>query len=500
MNKNDLIKPSGNDYISQGDDAITRNAEVLEQLWDDHQFIADRAYKVIPFQEFPGTDIQQWYGFDKEGIYRIPSYTVQNTLTGFPPDAGPGTLSVLAVGSAASRVEWVEMGQMGRTWVGTISSSSAYRGAWQLVQTTKRIATSLTCGRATDERTVTDVGHSLPLAIAARAYRWRVHFRNTNDRTTNTIGGSLSITEIGVGVMQRTADGQAAPDIVPGTYHTIQGAATTSSSGGEFLTDWVEDYPLDPRMEYVIRYGFTAESGQGVNYLEGGGWVLDSGSSAVSTASPAATLTNRSPLDVWAEVEVDAGTPSYAYFGDSLTVGQGATLPVYESWAAKHARSRGAVPTFYAHAGSRMSEWTEPAHIKFRKYKLPNYGDTIAKPDVLYWAMGSNDIFAEDKSVSDMLTQMNETFPLITDVSTRNVVMTTVLPRHDGTAAQEDVRQAWNDYIQTNLPHGTQLVYDAAAALTDSSGREVDPKWTESETNIHLSTAGYARFAVQVAS
>lgn len=498
MNKNDLIKPSGNDYISQGDDAITRNAEVLEQLWDDHQFIASRAYKVIPFQEFPGTDIQKWYGFENEGIYRIPSYTVLNGLTGYPHGAGPGTLSILAIGSAASRVEWVEMGEMGRTWVGTISSSAAYHDDWHLVQTAKRVATSLTCGRATDRRVATNVGHALPFTVAAHVYRWRLHFRNTNDRTTQTIGGSLSINSIGVGHMQRDDAGDASPNIVPGTYTQIDGPVTTPSSGGEYITPWIETLPLEANKDYVFRYGFTAAPDQEVNYLEGGGWILNDGTSAVATDTPAATITNRSPLDVWIELEVDANVPNWAYFGDSLTVGQGATLPVYDSWAAKHARSRGAIPTFFAHAGSRMSEWTNPAHIKFRKYQLPAY--RITRPTVLYWAMGSNDLFAETKSVQDMLTQMHETFPLITDVSSNNVVMTTVLPRHDGTDPQEAVRKEWNDHIQTHLPHGTLTVFDAAEALTDSSGDEIDPKWTTSDTDIHLSTAGYARFATQVAT
>lgn len=494
--KNDIQKPTGDDYISGGDDAITANAEVLEQVWDDHYWLADRAYKVIPFQEFPGTDITLWYGFANEGIYRIPSTTVQNTLTGYPDGAGPGTLSVIAIGSAASRVEWVEMGEMGRTWVGTISSSAAYRDPWHLVQTAKRVATSLTLGRANDVRTATEVAHALPLTLGARAHRWRLHFRNTNDRTTNTITGELGMSTVYIGKMQRAADGAASASIVPGTLKAAAPAATTPSSGAELVTPWVEGYPLEADEDYVIRYGFTAAEGQQINYLEGGGWTLDEGLTATFASAPAATLTNRSPLDVWIELEVDASTPCFAYFGDSLTVGQASTLPVYDSWPARHARSRGAIPTFYAHAGARMSEWTEPAHIKFRKYSLPSY--RIAQPDVLYWSMGSNDLFAEDKTIEDMLAAMAVTHPLITAVTSRNVVMTTILPRHDPNDPQEIVRRAWNEYIERHLPWGALMVYDAAAAITAAGGDRLDTTWSASASDIHLTSAGYARFSARV--
>lgn len=489
LNKPEIHRPRGGDPVANGDDAITANANALSTLWD-------RALKVATYSEFPSGPVTSWYGTAAEGIYRAPSQQVVDGLAGVPQGAGPGLVTVVAVGSTTSQITWEEFGDLGRSWRMTASSSSAYASGWQLIPGSKRVATSLTLGRANDVRTATEVAHALPLTLGARAHRWRLHVRNTNDRTTNTVQGVLSYAPVRIGKMQRTAAGEATAAVVPGTLQTVAPASTSPETGNELATPWVEDFPLEPGTDYVIRYGFTAGEGQEINYLEGGGWSLDAGVSALSSASPAATLSARAPLDVWIELEVDASTPCFAYFGDSLTAGQEATLPVYDSWPARHARAHGAIPTFFAHAGARMSEWTNPAHIKFRKYQLPGY--SITRADRLYWSMGSNDLFAEDKSVEDMLAAMAVTFPLITAVTSRNVIMTTVLPRHDAEDPQEPVRREWNEYIQRNLPHGTLMVLDAAAALTAPDGDQLDTTWSSTPTNIHLSSAGYARFAAQV--
>lgn len=446
----------------------------------------------------PAGDISTWYGLSNVGYYRAASQGVVDAIPGRPAGAGPGNIYVWPIGSTTSLIRWVEFGDMGREWSATVSSTALYKAAWTLTQKTKRVATTLTCGRANDQQTQIDVGHALPMTFAARVHRWRVHIRNTNDRTANTMTGSLTLT-VGFGEMVRNADGTPSPNIVAGTYTQIVGAAVTSSAGNEYVSPWCEK-PLAANKDYVLRYGFTGAAGQQVNYLEGGGWTL-ANLAAMDDDTPASpALTNRSPLDVWVELEVDPSTPNYAYFGDSLTVGQGATLPVYDSWPAKHARARGAIPTFYAHSGARMSEFTSASNIKLNKYNLAAYNGTISKPTVLYWAMGSNDLFAEFKTVTQMLDAMAITYPLITDVTSRNVVMCTVLPRLDAGDAMEVIRREWNEYITMNLPRGTLAVYDAAAALTVPAGDTLNLKWQTAPGDIHLNSAGYAKFATQVAT
>lgn len=496
--KSNIVRPQGTDFISLGDEAITANAEVLASLWDlwsaDHADLAT-AIRFRSNAALPVGDMNTWLGFDKTYVYRAASQGVVDGITGRPHGAKPGLIYVEPVGSTATIIRWVEFGELGKTYEMTASSNAAYAAAWQTYEKRKRAATSLTCGRANDVREVSDVAHAYPIHLAAKAYRWRFHVRNTNDRTTNTISGSLTLS-LGIGKMERDQYGEASPNVALGTYRSIVTNAATSSAGSEYVSPWVEDYPLEKTSEYVLRLGINAGAGQTINYLEGGGWTIAGGTANMSQAAPSATITNRSPLDVWIEVEVDQSTPVHAYFGDSLTVGQGAALPVFQSWAAKHARQHGAIPMFYAHAGARMSEWTEPAHIKFRKYSLPTY--TIAKPDALYFAMGSNDLFAEGKDVAGMLAAMDVTMPLLKAVTCSNVFFTTILPRHNGADPLEVNRKAWNDRLVIDPPHGGQITYDAAAALTEANGSEVDSRFTASETDIHLTNGGYSKFASQV--
>lgn len=457
----------------------------------------------MSFREFPNTDMNTWIGLDKTAYHRAASQTVVNTLVGRPRNVGPGVIEVLPVGSTTSIITWMEFGELGRVWKKTVSSTAAYSSRWELIQGVKRVATSLTLGTAPDVREATDIGHALPLTLGARAHRWRLHIRNTNDRTSNTLPGALTINEIAIGTMVRASDGSATGNYVGGSGTVVVTNVATPDDGREYITPWVEHFPLEARVDYVIRYGFTAAAGQQVNYLQGGGWELTGGSAEVHTPSTAQTRVVKSPLDIWLELEVDASIPNFAYFGDSLTVGQDCTLPVYESWPAKHARSRGAIPTYFAHSGAAFSEWVSPTLVKFRKYLLPNYNDsngrpTISQADVLYCSMGSNTIMGQVKTLAQTIDEMNVTMPLIKEVTSPNVVYTTILPRHDPNDPQEAVRKAYNDHLRDNLPHGGLMVYDAAEPITAANGDQLDTRWTATLTNIHLNTGGYARFAAAV--
>jgi hypothetical protein len=454
----------------------------------------------------PTGAVSTWYGMSKVGYYRAASQGVVDAIVGRPRGAGPGTILILPIGSTTSTVEWQEFADMGRTWTCTVSSTSAYVSGWRPVQKTKRVGSNLTCGTAPDVRVNANFAHALPLTLGAKAHRWRLHFRNTNDRTSNTISGALTVVGIAIGPMVRDSAGKATGNYVAGAgtvLTTVDGA--TPSAGSEMFTNWVDNFPLEAGTDYVIRYGFTGASGQTINYLQGGGWELTNGSAAVMSPTTPQVEVKKSPLDVWIEMEVDAGTPYYAYFGDSLTVGQDSTLPVYDSWPAKHARARGAIPAFFAHSGSAFSEWTVPTLIKFRKFLLPNYQnsngmDTISKPDLLFCSLGSNTVMGQAKTLAETITEMNVTMPLIMDVTSTSVVYTTILPRHDPNDPQEPVRKAYNEYLKDNLPWGGLMVYDAAEALTDPNGSQLNKRWTSSDTNIHLITGGYARFAAMVAT
>lgn len=447
--------------------------------------------------DLPAGDVSTWTGLASDGIYRVPTQAVADGVAGRPFGAGPGHVTVEPVGSTTSTVEWVEFGDLGRTWGRTISTVAANATGWALKPRTKRVGTALTCAQGGGVTTATDVGHALPYTTAVRVPRWRIHFRNYNDRSGVAYQGALTIMGISIGEMARPATGEASGAFLDGTGKLIVGnnGTQTPATASEYVTPWVDDYPLEVEKDYVIRYGYTGAA-QNNHLAQGGGWSLTGGSIAVNSPSPAMTQVQESPLDVWIEAEVAAGTPVNAYFGDSLTVGQSATLPVYDSWAAKHARASGAIPVFYAHSGTAMTEWTSGLAWKYNKYVTGLY--KIARPDRLYWAMGSNDLFSAGVTLADMISRFRTVYPLITAKTTKNVILVTILPRHDPNSAQESVRKAWNTWLEDNLPNGSLMVKDAASTIAATNGSQLDTRWSASPTDIHLNTAGYARFAARV--
>lgn len=448
----------------------------------------------------PPGDIATWIGTDNAGIYRLPTQTIVNGVVGRPPGAGPANVSVLPVGSTASIAKWDEIGEHGRIWECTISSNASLATGWVQRARATRFGTALTCAQGGGVTTASNVGHALPYTPGARVDRWRLHLRNYNERSGTAYTGALAIFGISVGEMQRTAAGKPwgawaasgkRTNIVPGNV-----GATTPESGNEYITPWVDDFPLEAMQDYVFRYAFTGGT-QNKHLAQGGGWSLTGGSAPVNSDAPAMTQVKESPLDVWIEGYSEAGVKIFAGFGDSLTVGHSADLPVYDSWVSKVARAEGAHPMFYAHSGTAYTEWDSPSPWKLHKYNNDAFYK-MTLPTKLFNFLGSNDIFGTNATLAEMIARFKVTLPLIKAKTTQNVVFMTVLPRHDATAPQEVVRKQWNNWLMDNAASYGLFVVDVASAVDDGSGSKLDLRWAASTTDIHLKTAGYARIAAML--
>lgn len=327
----------------------------------------------------------------------------------------------------------------------------------------------------------------LPVLLGARAGRWRVHIANTNDKSGTAYTGALSFTGVHLGQHQRNAAGELTGQFAA-TPRQVTGAFTSPANGSEWVSAWIEDYPLAAQQDYVLSYGYTSASQQ--NYLAyAGGWQSSNANDVAATA-PALTQSKVMPLDVWIEVEVAGDTKIIAYGGDSLTGGIRSTIPVYDSWPARHAVANGAIHTMYSHGGSESGDWLNYSQRKWSKFA------GLSKPDAMVIAWGNNDIF-RGATLAETQANYVSLANLVRANLTQRIYAATVLPRLAPGAAAEQVRKQYNEWLLTTVPAGTQAVFDFATAIDDGTGA-TDPRWRSEPDNFHLNTAGYSRCFQQI--
>ncbi|MGX1750510.1 SGNH/GDSL hydrolase family protein [Glutamicibacter protophormiae] len=339
----------------------------------------------------------------------------------------------------------------------------------------------------TPSTTHNNVCGRLPVLLGARAGRWRVHIANTNDKSGTAYSGALSFTGVHLGKHQRNAAGELTGQF-DGTPRQVAGAFTSPANGSEWVSAWIEDYPLVAQQDYVLSYGYTSAAQD--NYLAyAGGWQSSSAGD-VDAANPTLTQGKVMPLDVWLEVEVEAAVKIIAYGGDSLTGGIRSTLPVFDSWPARHAVANGAIHTMYSHGGTEFGDWLNANKRKWTKFS------GLSKPDAMVIAWGNNDIF-RGANLAEMQTNYRAMAALVRSLLTERIYAATVLPRLAPGAAAEPVRKNFNEWLLTTVPAGTQAVFDFATAIDDGTGA-TDPRWRSEPDNFHLTTAGYARCFQQI--
>jgi len=444
-----------------------------------------------------GSNLDTFYG-TTASPYRLVSFSVAldstaNSTLGAPVGAKAGQVTVASIGSTASVQTWKNQAD-GREWTRGVFANAASNTPWfeDRKKGSKRVAEPLTVAGSATFNTSTNVGVRLPVRVPVTPKRWRVYIRNYNDRTGTAYTGALSFTGVSFGKGAVDAEGRPTGQYNGGKT-IISGAFTSAANGTQWVSPWM-DYVLDPAEQYILSYGYTSAA-QNNHASVGGGWLTNLGSGAINTDGTALTATKAAPLDVWIAYEVDDDTPHFAYFGDSLTAGVSADLPVYDSWAKRHAMANGAFAQMYAHSGTGYSEWTSSLQSKFQKY---TGFSGVAKPDRLYNAMGSNDLVSA--SVATMRARFNATVPILKSFTSSNMYLMTILPRLVGDDAFEANRKAWNEVLRTELPGDAVACYEAAAALEAPSGAILDPRWPASPTDIHLTRAGYARYAAALTS
>jgi lysophospholipase L1-like esterase len=430
------------------------------------------------------------------GIY--PQVTSGNATTArhYPFEGGGrGHLSVIPISASVVAHDYTAtflQRRAIREFDGTNWSAWKEIGAGAAAAPTKLVGTALTLsGDQTTNTVTTDYGGRLLLDYGVTIPRWRVHIRNYNTRDGVAFTGALNLAGLILGEAE-LSNGAPTGRYIAGTTTTLQGAAVTAADGSDWVSNWFGT-PLDSSKKYMLGYGFTAAAGQTVHRGMGPIWNLAGGSADIANAAIYGSRSTLPPLDLWLECEVPASTPVKGVIGDSLSVGHSSTSPVHDSYLAMYCRTVGALPVFWAASGDTLANFADGTKTKATRY------DGMARPDVVYMAMGGNDIFGSNTDLATTQALLTETLKVVRAHMSSNIVLCSVWPRLDTAAAAEDVRQAWNNWLETTLPGGASMYIDTAALLASSANpRVIDTKWTASGGNIHLSTAGYGRVAARL--
>lgn len=338
------------------------------------------------------------------------------------------------------------------------------------------------------EDTGTDVHQRFPITLPCAARRGRVHIRNRNDRAGVPYMGALSFSGLWAGPAARGASG-ALNGQWAATPTRIQAPFTTSADGSEWVSEMLT-FDFEPGKDYLLGVGYTCAAQTNHGGL-GGSW-RSAYSAEVGDVNPAHPLTQSAngALDIWIEFEIDAAVPIIAWLGDSLTVGTGADLPVYESPARKHGLANGVWAAHYAHHGSTMQSWSAGDVVRWTKYA------STGKADAVLIALGSNDIFNGD-SLATAKGNFTTLIGLARNYIASTVYLATIMPRNTGSTAAEAVRVSYNDHLGT-LPGGAVNVFDFAGAIADPANpARIDGRYVIGD-GVHDNTAGYARQARSV--
>lgn len=300
----------------------------------------------------------------------------------------------------------------------------------------------------------------MPVKFALRINRWRVHFRNNNPRF-GVNGSGVAVAEVYFG--------PATAGAFTETPALIASERTTGT-----VTPW-QRIPIEADTEYALSYSFsTAGSAKRV---VGGGW------SASSVASKSATLiqVKSMPLDAWIEAEIAPEATVLAVFGDSLSSGVGASLPVFESWLSIYCRRVGALPVHYTASGDTMAGWSNPCANKWARWRH------LSRPDAVFHAMGSNDVFA-GATLDELQSRRATTMQILADHVSPVIASTTLLPRSRVWGDMEETRRSYNAWLKTSPDQACDL-YDMVPPIS-ANDEDVSPGF-DSGDGVHLNARGY---------
>lgn len=427
----------------------------------------------------------------ESGIY---FYFSGATATGHGmPINAVSTLENIIAGSTTRQIQRSIAGNQaytrsraGTTWTGwenlntTASVSAPARDMSRAGSTVKSVplALTLSTGAATVQPTGPDVWR-FPFLTGVDVPRWRLHARNWNRLTNQTYEGTATVDGV---YLSKGNTATGAPD---GPQVKVLDGFTTPADGTEYVSPWVEA-KIPANVEHLLSVSVASATGPlnnpvGASFKTGGAWS--------TTKDTPGTLQTRTPLEWWVEVEVPSRTPVIGFYGDSISSGTGAALPVFNSWPSRYCRRSGALPIHWCVPGAGMIQ-QQPGYPYSGHFW--NVWDGYASPDVVVHFMGQNDILSAG-DLATMKTRYQTVMPYIRELLAPVVHSLTITPSSLKPVEQQQLARDYNDWLRTK-PMGERGIFDAAALLGNAEGTALLPQY-DSGDKLHPGDAGYQALA-----
>lgn len=333
---------------------------------------------------------------------------------------------------------------------------------------TRRVPLSLTVGGSPRDWGGIAGSVRIPFTYGVTIRRWRVHFQNVNPREGRRGHGSVRLSQIAIGESGGGGKWANAPRVIADQLRGIPK-----------VSQW-QHTPLLAGREYLLAYSWVSD--HPTRRVVGGGWIASHPTDSNATLAH----TRTQPLDAWIEAEVPVSTPVFAVFGDSLSSGVEATMPVRDSWPSIYAQRISALPIHYTASGDTMKSWSDPNHFKWRRW------EHLTRPDYAIHAMGFNDI-GNGASSWELQAHHLDTLEIMRDRLTDQVMLAAITPNNVASDERLGVRRSYNHWLAERrapfIPFHMEVSHDDK--ILDAAF-DVDGS--------HLNTEGYRLMASTVPS
>ena len=477
-----MVRPTGSDLISQGDDAISQNALAVAAIWD--QLAASAANRPEIGSSVDLNTVK------KPGLHPIRFSSNANS---------PGYAGSMLVGQSYNgtfeQVTQLFMGQpnavfyrssrdgLWRDWeqLATVEQIEAVASKFE----TRRVLHQLSFpgnGNLRDSAVTRHV--RVPVEVAETVHLWDITLKNFNEQTKQNYG-DLDFVDVWIGKAVKLGNGGYSQNYAEQPTNLGALAAFGSGASRRYMLTNIE-YTLEKGEEYLVSYGFTDPNPEVPNHMGIGGCWLGTDPTMVGRYDPPVSnaWSVNIPLDFYLTLHAPKNARVVAYVDSSSGTGYGADNPTRDTWGYRHAKSVGAFPVLLGHSGSTLGVWADPA-----RYVWSKLGSTFDLADEAFIAVGSND-WAVYGDIPDMKSNLAALVVLVKTYMAETISFANIFPRASNTAVKLAQLAEWNDYLST-LPHGALQVIDRHSAIVGADGH-MKPEYNSGD-GTHLNTMGYAQ-------